>query len=198
MLPTSLGWFDGDGQEAILYRSRKLLEIGSGSGSSDNETTTNDGVSDDPMTTNSDGTLASSATNGVTPRRKLPPSKPSTPPSTSDKGTSNKLVKILSGTLIATIVVILAFIVLVIVLIFAVVKINRRRKLERELVLRTKQDIFEGVPNGITSDEMSFSHKYNVDCTTLDSPTRGSDDGEGKPREEGITSSTRETESDRT
>ena len=35
-------------------------------------------------------------------------------------------------------------------------------------MLRTKQDIFEGVPNAFTREEISTSSKYNMDCNSLE------------------------------
>ena len=36
--------------------------------------------------------------------------------------------------------------------------------------MRTKQDIFEGVPNVIAREEISNSCKYSVDCSSVESP----------------------------
>ena len=83
-------------------------------------------------------------------------------------------MEILAGTLIAMIVVVLGFIVVVVVLILVLVKVNRRRKMDRELVLRTKQDIFEGIPSGVTPDELSSISKYNVDSMLATSPVKTS------------------------
>ncbi len=90
-----------------------------------------------------------------------------------------KIVDILASTLVTLIVIVIIFIAVIIILIVVVVKVNRRRKVERDLVLRTKQDIFEGVPSGVTQEEMSSITKYNVDVAILESSV-AKDGGDGE------------------
>jgi len=165
-------------QEAWFHRSRHLLQSTNGSGTGlASDVTTDSLSSDSPLT--SDG---SSATMMSRDHKTQP-----TTSSTSSSSQPQKLVEILAGTLIAMVIIILGFLVAVIVLILVLVKINRRRKLDRELVTRTKQDIFEGVPSGVTPEEMSSISKYNVDSLLTSSPGKtSSDEGEGLAEEVGL------------
>lgn len=160
--------------------------------STDSNATTSIETSEDPTSTVGT-TLASSTigTDGVTrypwPPKKSSPIPSSTPPYKDTQLTAG-LANILAGATIAMVVMIVVFVVIIVLLVVLVCKVSRRRRLERDLVLRTKQDIFEGVPNAFTSDEISTSHKYNMDCGSLETPiteelentrTDGGEEGRG-------------------
>ena len=101
-------------------------------------------------------------------------SPPGTTPGTTD-GSSDHVIAILVGTLAAMCVVVLSLAAVTTLAIVWGFKMSRRRREERELVLRTKHDIFEGVPNYTQPDSPHEDPFHNV----LDSASPTSLDGKG-------------------
>lgn len=107
----------------------------------------------DPVTTSEEVTTPSIAT---------PPSATTdfaTPRPTSGKGSNDayvgRLIGIVIGTLVGTFVLVFGLGVATVLAVVWGCKIKRRRRIQRDLVLRTKHDIFEGVPNYIASESTS-------------------------------------------
>lgn len=69
---------------------------------------------------------------------------------TTPKPEHNRLVKILSGTLLSLVALSVALVGIAVVSVLWGCKMKRRRRIQRELVERTQHDIFEGVPNAIS------------------------------------------------
>ena len=76
-----------------------------------------------------------------------------TEPTEPDLESNDKLVRILSGTLISMVVLILVLAVTTVVVTIWGCRMRRRRRIQRDLVERTKHDIFEGVPNVISGED---------------------------------------------
>ncbi len=77
-----------------------------------------------------------------------------------DSERTTKLIKILVGTLAALAGIIFILTVVVTLTVIWGCQMNRRRREERDLVMRTKQDIFEGVPN-LATDSLPNSPIHN-------------------------------------
>lgn len=92
-----------------------------------------------------------------------PSSLPSTTEGSTDSNTgSRQVIAILLGTLAAMFVVVLSLSTITSLVVVWGCKISRRRRIERDLVLRTKHDIFEGVPNFTTSGSSGENPFHNV------------------------------------
>ena len=63
-----------------------------------------------------------------------------------------RLIQILAGSLGATVLLTIALAAVVVVMVIWGVRTKRRRRVERDLVLRTKHDIFEGVSNAVSCE----------------------------------------------
>ena len=74
------------------------------------------------------------------------------PPMNDGYSEDNVLISLFVGILLGVTVVLASCSVLTAVAIFWGYKIKKRRQRDRDLVVRTKKDIFEGVPNVITSE----------------------------------------------
>lgn len=106
------------------------------------------------------------------------PHAPGSPKPTKKPGFSTrKIVGILVGTVGSLIVLVLALGAVSTITVICLIKMSRRRREDLDLVLRTKHDIFEGVPNVATSDCVEADPCHNV----LDSsPTLVEGVGEGR------------------
>jgi hypothetical protein len=79
-------------------------------------------------------------------------------------GKSNHVITILLGTLVTLFVLVICLISIATIATLWGCKMNHRRRMERELVLRTKHDIFEGVPNAVlvATESSCKDPTYNV------------------------------------
>lgn len=89
-------------------------------------------------------------------------SPPRTTDDTQDDAPSRSVIGILLGTLAAMFVIVVALSAVAALAVVWGCKMSRRRREERELVLRTKHDIFEGVPNYTQPDSPQEDPFHNV------------------------------------
>lgn len=94
-----------------------------------------------------------------------------------------KLIEILAGSLVAALVLALGLAIVVIILVVRGVRLRQRRREQRDVVLRMKHDIFEGVSNAIVTSEgagdgdvpvhnvIDSSPERTVECSNEDSTT---------------------------
>lgn len=62
------------------------------------------------------------------------------------------LIKILAGSLGAMVIITLVLAIVIVVVVIWGLKMRQRRRVQRDLVLRTKHDIFEGVSNAMSCE----------------------------------------------
>lgn len=94
------------------------------------------------------------------------PTRAPKPPGKDSNSASRQLIAILLGTLAAMFIVVVILGVVTALAVLWGLKMNRRRRIERDLVLRTKHDIFEGIPNVIASESTDDCPLHVLDSSS--------------------------------
>lgn len=117
-------------------------------------TTSSDGTNGVPVTTGSTEITDSESPDTTTARKNASPFGKTPPMSSQPDTKAVQLIHILVGTLVAMFVLSVVMCVVIVAMVIWGCKVARHRREQRELVLRTKHVIFEGISNAISTENI--------------------------------------------